>query len=178
MMYSFQAWMKAKIDVATRPGPTSGSRIRTKAPKRVEPSTIAASSSSFGTPAMNPRRVQTQNGSTKRDVGDDHTGELVHLVDGAEHDVERDDQRCERDHLHPEDDHDECPAAVEAELRERDRRQEREHDRGDHDGADHDQAVADARPEEVAADRVLEVRERRPGRDELGREARARRCRA
>ncbi len=64
MMYSFQAWMKAKIDVATRPGPTSGSRIRTKAPKRVEPSTIAASSSSFGTPAMNPRSVQTQNGRT------------------------------------------------------------------------------------------------------------------
>ena len=39
--------------------------MRTKAPKRVEPSTIAASSSSFGTPAMKPRSVQTQNGSTK-----------------------------------------------------------------------------------------------------------------
>ena len=38
--------------------------IRTKAPKRVEPSTIAASSSSFGTPATKPRSVQTQNGST------------------------------------------------------------------------------------------------------------------
>ena len=34
-MNSFQAWMNAKIDVATRPGATSGSRIRTKAPKRV-----------------------------------------------------------------------------------------------------------------------------------------------
>ena len=38
--------------------------IRTKAPKRVEPSTIAASSSSLGTPATKPRSVQTQNGST------------------------------------------------------------------------------------------------------------------
>jgi len=48
---------QAKIDVATSPGATSGSRIRTKAPKRVVPSTIAASSSSFGTPSMNPRSV-------------------------------------------------------------------------------------------------------------------------
>ena len=33
------------------------------APSRLEPSTIAASSSSFGTPRMNPRSVQTANGS-------------------------------------------------------------------------------------------------------------------
>ncbi len=65
MMNSFQAWMKAKIEVATRPGATSGSRMRTKAPNRVEPSTIAASSSSRGTPCMKPRSVQTVNGSTK-----------------------------------------------------------------------------------------------------------------
>ena len=63
-MYSFQAWMNAKIDVATRPGPTSGSRMRTNAPSRVEPSTIAASSSSFGMPPMKPRSVQTQKGRT------------------------------------------------------------------------------------------------------------------
>jgi hypothetical protein len=63
-MYSFQAWMNAKIEVATRPGATSGSRIRTNAPSRVEPSTRAASSSSYGMPAMKPRSVQTQNGST------------------------------------------------------------------------------------------------------------------
>ena len=84
MMYSFQAWMKAKIDVATSPGPTSGSRIRTKAPSRVEPSTIAASSSSFGIPPMKPRSVQTQNGQHERDVRDHDAGELVDLVDGAE----------------------------------------------------------------------------------------------
>ena len=64
MMNSFHAWMNAKIDVATRPGPSSGSKIRTNAPKRVAPSTIADSSSSFGTPSRNPRSVQTANGST------------------------------------------------------------------------------------------------------------------
>ena len=64
MRYSFQAWMKAKIEVATSPGPISGSRMRTKAPNRVEPSTCAASSSSCGTPSRNPRRVQMVNGST------------------------------------------------------------------------------------------------------------------
>ncbi len=34
------------------------------APSRVLPSTIAASSRSFGMPRMNPRSVQTENGST------------------------------------------------------------------------------------------------------------------
>ena len=62
-MYSFQLVMNAKTDVATSPGATSGSRIRTKAPSLVEPSTIAASSSSFGIPMMNPRSVQTEKGS-------------------------------------------------------------------------------------------------------------------
>ena len=62
-MYSFQAVMKTKTEVATSPGATSGSRIRTNAPSRLEPSTIAASSSSRGTPRMNPRSVQTANGS-------------------------------------------------------------------------------------------------------------------
>ena len=64
-MYSFQLVMKAKIEVATRPGATSGSRIRTKAPRRLEPSTIAASSSSRGIPIRKPRSVHTENGSTK-----------------------------------------------------------------------------------------------------------------
>ena len=62
-MYSFQAVMKTKIEVATSPGATSGSRIRMKAPSRLEPSTIAASSSSRGTPRMKPRSVHTANGS-------------------------------------------------------------------------------------------------------------------
>jgi hypothetical protein len=57
--------MNAKTEVATSPGATSGSRIRTKAPSRVEPSTIAASSSSFGIPMMKPRSVHTENGSAK-----------------------------------------------------------------------------------------------------------------
>jgi hypothetical protein len=63
-MNSFQAWMKAKIEVATSPGATRGSRIFTKAPMRVLPSTIAASSRSRGMPMMNPRSVQIENGST------------------------------------------------------------------------------------------------------------------
>jgi hypothetical protein len=61
-MYSFQLVMNANTDVATSPGATSGSRIRTNAPRRVEPSTIAASSSSFGMPRRKPRSVQTQKG--------------------------------------------------------------------------------------------------------------------
>ncbi len=56
--------MNANTDVATSPGATSGSRIRTNAPSRLEPSTIAASSSSFGMPRMKPRSVQTANGRT------------------------------------------------------------------------------------------------------------------
>ena len=63
-MYSFQVVMKAKTDVATRPGATSGNRMRMNAPRRLEPSTIAASSSSFGMPSMKPRSIQTENGST------------------------------------------------------------------------------------------------------------------
>src|SRR6188472_2695955 len=62
-MYSFQLVMKTKTEVATSPGATSGSKIRVNAPSRLEPSTIAASSSSLGIPMMNPRSVQTANGS-------------------------------------------------------------------------------------------------------------------
>jgi hypothetical protein len=62
--YSFQLTMKAKTETATSPGATSGNRIRMKTPSRLEPSTIAASSSSFGMPIRTPRRVQTENGST------------------------------------------------------------------------------------------------------------------
>ena len=64
-MYSFQLVMNANTDVATSPGAISGSRMRTNAPSRVDPSTIAASSSSRGIPMMKPRSVQTENGSTK-----------------------------------------------------------------------------------------------------------------
>src|SRR5262249_17400973 len=63
-MYSFQVVMNANTEVATSPGPTSGRRMRTNAPRRVLPSTIAASSSSFGMPTRNPRSVQTENGRT------------------------------------------------------------------------------------------------------------------
>ena len=62
-MYSFQLVMNAKTDVATSPGATSGSRIRTKAPSLLLPSTIAASSRSFGMPRTKPRSVHTENGS-------------------------------------------------------------------------------------------------------------------
>ena len=63
-MYSFHEVMKANTEVATRPGATSGRRIRTNAPTRLEPSTIAASSRSFGIPRMKPRSVHTANGRT------------------------------------------------------------------------------------------------------------------
>ncbi len=64
MMYSFQAWMKPKIAVATRPGATSGKTIRMNAPTRDAPSTIAASSRSTGMLCTNPRSVHTMKGST------------------------------------------------------------------------------------------------------------------
>ena len=63
-MYSFQVVTNTNTEVATRPGATSGSRMRTNAPRRLEPSTIAASSRSLGMPMMKPRSVQTANGST------------------------------------------------------------------------------------------------------------------
>ena len=62
-MNSFQLVMKTKTEVATRPGATNGSRIRKNAPSRLEPSTIAASSSSFGMFTRKPRSIQTANGS-------------------------------------------------------------------------------------------------------------------
>ena len=110
-------------------GATSGSRMRTNAPKRVEPSTIAASSSSCGTPSMKPRSVQTQNGSTNVRYVTITPRELVHLVGAAEQDVERDDQRVQRHHLDADDQDDERAPPVEAELRERERGEEREHER-------------------------------------------------
>ena len=160
-MYSFQLVMKAKTDVATRPGATSGRRIRTNAPSRVLPSTIAASSSSFGMPRMNPRSIQTQNGSTERDVDDDHARQRVRLVVPREHDVERDDQRRLRQHLDPDHEDDEERAAGEPVLRERDGGQERERDRDRHRHEDDDQAVLHVVPEERLVDRGREVRQRR-----------------
>ena len=70
-MYSFQVVMNANTDVATRPGPISGSRIFRNTPSRVEPSTIAASSSSFGIPIRKPRSVQTRERQHERHVRDD-----------------------------------------------------------------------------------------------------------
>ena len=61
---SFQAWMNPKMPVATRPGASSGKVILQKAPARLSPSIIAASSRSAGTPLTNPRSVQIVNGST------------------------------------------------------------------------------------------------------------------
>ena len=57
--------MNAKIEVATRPGPSSGSTTWRNAPKRLAPSTIADSSRSIGMPSMKPRRAQMVNGSVK-----------------------------------------------------------------------------------------------------------------
>ena len=64
-MNSFQAWMKPKTPVATSPGAISGNVTAANAHSREHPSTIAASSSSTGTPATNPRSVQIVKGSTK-----------------------------------------------------------------------------------------------------------------
>lgn len=55
--------MNPKSEVAIRPGASSGSATRTKAPVRVQPSTWAASSSSGGMVARNPRSTTIVNGS-------------------------------------------------------------------------------------------------------------------
>ena len=129
-MYSFQVVTNANTDVATRPGATSGSRMRTNAPSRLEPSTIAASSSSRGD--ADDEAAQRPDGERQheRHVGEDHAGERVRQVVAGEHDVERDDQAGLRQHQDPDHQDDEELAAREAVLGERDRREEREHDRG------------------------------------------------
>ena len=63
-MNSFHAWMNANTPVATSPGATSGNVMVMNARSRLAPSTIAASSSSFGTLATKPRSVQIVNGRT------------------------------------------------------------------------------------------------------------------
>ena len=62
-MYSFQLVMNAKTEVATRPGRDERQQDPDERAEAGEPSTIAASSSSFGMPMMKPRSVQTENGS-------------------------------------------------------------------------------------------------------------------
>ncbi len=62
--------MKAKIDVATVPGTMSGSSTRRKATRRVQRSTIAASSTSFRIPWTNPRFEQPERAGPGRAQGD------------------------------------------------------------------------------------------------------------
>lgn len=61
---SFQDTRKPKTPVATRPGPSRGKVTRKKAPTFVQPSIMAASSRSTGTPSTNPFSIQTMNGMT------------------------------------------------------------------------------------------------------------------
>src|SRR5690606_2073391 len=63
-VYSFHAWRKAKTPLAMRPGASSGKVTVKNARTRLQPSTIAASSSSTGTPSAKPRSSQTVNGRT------------------------------------------------------------------------------------------------------------------
>src|SRR5712691_7331000 len=60
---SFQAKINANTLVATRPGATSGSRIRQKTRTGPAPSMAAASSSSRGTAATKLRSIQIVTGS-------------------------------------------------------------------------------------------------------------------
>ena len=98
-------------------------------------------------PRMNPRSVQTANGSDEGQVREDHAGQRVRQVVAGEHDVERDDEPDLRQHQDADHQDDEQLAAREAVLRERHRREEREHDRDRHRDADDDQAVLDDVPE-------------------------------
>ncbi|CNK96422.1 Uncharacterised protein [Mycobacterium tuberculosis] len=62
-VYSFQANRNPNTEVEMIPGSSSGRVTRRKAPKREHPSTIAASSSSMGTPSTKPRIIQATNGT-------------------------------------------------------------------------------------------------------------------
>ena len=117
------------------------------APRRLLPSTSAASSSSFGMLMMKPRSVHTANGSTNVRYVMISAAERVHLVVAGEHDVQRDDQPRLRQHLDPDHQDDEDLQPGEAILRERDRREEGEHHR-DRDRDEHDDdAVLHVLPE-------------------------------
>ena len=61
---SFHAWRNAYTAEATSPGASRGKVMRRNACVRDNPSTMAASSRSAGTPATNPRSIQTVNGTT------------------------------------------------------------------------------------------------------------------
>ena len=147
MMYSFQAWMNAKTDGRDETGrdqrqhdPHEGAETGRAVDHR---RLLELLRDAGDEPAQRPDAERKDD----RDVGDDHAGELVDLMDAAEHDVERDDQRGERHHLHREDHHHEHAGSAEAEPRERQGGEERERDRRRHDRADDDQAVLDVVPE-------------------------------
>ena len=59
---SFHAWMNDSTLVATSPGATSGNSTCQVNRNRLAPSSDAASSSSAGTAATNPRSIQIANG--------------------------------------------------------------------------------------------------------------------
>lgn len=60
-----QGQVKVKISAVKIAGRDSGITILTKAPNKLQPSTIAASSISIGTPLKNPISNQVQNGIVK-----------------------------------------------------------------------------------------------------------------
>ena len=128
-MNSFQAWMNAKIDVATRPGATSGSRIFTKAREAAvavdHRGLLEVARDAEDEAAQRPDRERQH----ERQVRDDQPAQLVHLVVAGEHDVQRDDQRVRRQHLDHDDQDDERLPAREAVLGERDGGEEGEPDR-------------------------------------------------
>ena len=55
--------MSAKITTVSRPGTARGSTTRLMAPTRLQPSTMADSSISFGSVLRKPIRSQVQNGT-------------------------------------------------------------------------------------------------------------------
>ena len=69
MMNSFHAAMNVMIAVVKTPGADSGMMILRNASPRVQPSTIAACSSSNGIWRKNAVRFQTARGSAKDSVG-------------------------------------------------------------------------------------------------------------
>ena len=117
---------------------------------------------------MKPRRIQIVERQHEGQIGDDHAAQLVHLVRLESRRKIGMISAFSGDHLHGDDQDDEGPPPVEAELRESERGQERQHERQRDDHADDDQAVLDVGPEVRPVDRVREIRQRGWSREPLG----------
>ena len=132
---------------------------------RLAPSTIAASSSSLGTPDTKPRSVHTVNGRTNATYTSVSPRDRVAQVPPVEHSGDRDHQRLGGHHLDQQDGHEERHPTTEAEARDGEGGEERGEQGEHHRESGDDQAVAEAGEEVLAVEHGTVVLQR-PEREE------------